>query len=273
MPEFKMSSSNPAITIVILTLNEAGRLPKCIGAVPPGYPIVVVDSGSSDNTVEIAKKSGCRVIHNSWPGFAEQRNFALEKGEIDTKWVLFVDADEMYPVEFFRWFEQSARDSDDFDVGQVASVLLFRGAPLKHAPGYPIYHPRLVRRGHAHFVLNHTGHGEASNIEARLRFIDIPYIHDWFDGDLVAWFLKHVKLAALECNHFPPPTSRVTARGKRSVTLRHPLLRIPARFLYHFIWRGGFRDGSHGLEYALMYTWFEFTKGMIGRSTKNGVQA
>ncbi|PKU24466.1 glycosyltransferase family 2 protein [Telmatospirillum siberiense] len=251
------------MTVVILTLNEARRLSTCLAAIPQRYPVLVVDCGSTDGTVGIAEADGCKVTTNPWSGFSAQRNFALRQCDITSKWVLFIDADEVFPQKFYDWFETEIKDRDDFDVGQVASILYFKGKPLRYVPAYPMYHPRLVRRGHAHFVPNHTNHGEAANADARELLIDIPYLHDWFDGDLVSWLHKHVKLAAQEANLKSSYDGLPTARAKLSLLFQSALVRVPGRFFFHYFWRGGFRDGRYGFEYAMMYTWFEFTKGLI----------
>lgn len=258
----RSSSSNSDLTVAILTLNEAKRLPACLAAIPECYPVLVVDSGSLDETVSLAKSLGCLVMENPWPGFAEQRNFVLDKCHVKTKWILFIDADEYYVDRFFSWFE-SSKSRDDFDVGLVTSLLLFKGAVLRYAPGYPVYHPRLIRRGGARFVRNHMGHGEAPNADARLHAIDIPYFHDWFDGDLSGWLIKHIKLASLEAQMTISDDAGMTTRGKLSSKLHSAFIRVPARFFYHYIIRGGFRDGRRGFEYSLMYTWYEFTKGLL----------
>ena len=268
----RIASNDVSLTVVILTLNKSRRLPSCLAAIPERYPVLVVDSGSADETVEIAKTSGCQVTSNPWEGFAAQRNFALRYCGIATKWVLFIDADEIFPQQFYDWFENGVDDRVDFDVGQVASVLYFKGKLLRYAPAYPMYHPRLVRRGYVHFVSNHTGHGEAANGDAREILIDIPYVHDWFDGDLISWLRKHVTLAAQEANLVSNYHGLPTERARLSLLIRSALVRVPARFFFHYVWRGGFRDGRNGLEYAMMYAWFEFTKGLIklGQRTVKG---
>lgn len=261
-------SNYATLTVAILTLNEAQRLPSCLSAIPERYPVLVVDCGSTDETVRIAEAAGCKVATNLWSGFSTQRNFALQQCDIASKWVLFIDADEAFPQQFYDWFENEAKDRVDFDVGQVASILYFKGKPLRYAPAYPMYHPRLVRRGYAHFVLNHTDHGEAANADARELLIDIPYLHDWYDGNLVSWLLKHVRLAAQEANLKSTCDCLPTARAKLSLLFQRALVRVPGRFFFHYIWRGGFRDGRHGFEYAMMYAWFEFTKGLIKLNQK-----
>src|SRR4051812_16719148 len=90
-------------TILILTLNEEADLPLCMAALPAGWPVVVLDSGSTDRTVELATAAGAIVEHHPWAGFAGQRNHALALPSVQTSWVLFVDADERYGAEFYDW--------------------------------------------------------------------------------------------------------------------------------------------------------------------------
>lgn len=247
------------LTVVILTQNEEANLPGCLAAIPERYPVVVIDSGSTDNTLAIARQRGCTVFSNPWPGFAEQRNFALQQCGIQTPWVLFVDADEIYPQRFYDWFEAKLSETHGIDVLMVPSILYLRGKRLNHAPGYPIYHPRLVRRETASFVSNHTGHGEAVLDTCRIAHSDIPYEHYFYQGEIVAWMHKHVGKAAQEVQLQPTAGAVMTARGRLSVLLGRSWLRIFGRFAYHYLLRGGFLDGAAGLEFALMFTWYEAT--------------
>ncbi|MBM3601029.1 MAG: glycosyltransferase family 2 protein [Alphaproteobacteria bacterium] len=256
------------LTVVILTLNEARHLPRCLDHVPEGYPIVVVDSGSTDGTLDIARARGARVFVNPWPGFAAQRNFALEACGIDTEWTLFIDADELFPSAFYEWFERwaAAPESAGCDAGMVASILVFKGVRLRHAPGYPIYHPRLARTAKARFFVNHTRFGESVAEGTPVIHIDIPYDHHFYDGDLVSWMHKHVHWASLEANPVWNAGAAITVRSRVSVALGRTWLRIPLRFIYHYFLKQGFRDGRAGFEYALIYTWFEATKYVVDRA-------
>ncbi|MCQ8103174.1 glycosyltransferase family 2 protein [Methylomonas sp. SURF-2] len=249
----------PMLTVVILTHNEAENLPRCLAAIPDRYPVVLVDSGSSDDTPEIAGRHGCKIYRNPWPGFAEQRNFAMNQCDISTTWILFVDADEIYPVEFYQRFDSGAVWLEEIDVLMVPSILYLRGKRLNHAPGYPIYHPRLVRRQTARFVRNHTGHGEAVIDSCRVAYGDIAYLHYFYRGEIVAWMHKHVEKAAQEVQLTPTAGALMTARGRLSVLLGRSWLRVLARFAYHYLLRAGFLDGKAGLEFALMFTWYEAT--------------
>ncbi|MCX7114223.1 MAG: glycosyltransferase family 2 protein [Proteobacteria bacterium] len=251
--------NNSLLTIAILTKNEETSLPRCLQAIPKHYPVVIVDSGSTDGTLAIAEKRGCAIFHNPWPGFAGQRNFAIGQCNIKSPWILFVDADEVYPARFYEWFESEVAESDSSDVILVPSILYLRGKRLNHAPSYPIYHPRLVRRETARFVTNHTGHGESVTDACRIAYSNIPYEHYFYHGEIIEWMHKHIDKAAQEVRLQPTTDAMMTRRGQLSLWLGRSAIRGIARFLYHFVFRGGFLDGMEGFEFALMFTWYEAT--------------
>lgn len=254
------------ITAVILTLNEQQDLPECLAAIPPGTPVLVLDSGSTDNTVRIAGEAGARIATRPWTGFADQRNFALRDCGLTTPWVLFVDADERFPPKFYDWLRATLAADPDVDVFEVPSLLFLDGRPLRHAPGYPVLHPRLVRREAVEFVPNHAGHGEAV-LAARMARAPIGYDHYFQSGDLLPWLEKHLKLAKAEARASAEPT---TTRGKLAKLVGRGLARPLARFFYHYLLRGGFRDGRAGLQYSLMYTWYELSIYLLARSRRGG---
>lgn len=255
------------LTIVILTKNEAKRLPRCLDAIPSRYPVIVLDSESEDGTVAIARKYGCSVYTHQWLGFAGQRNFALKNCNIEKGWVLFIDADEFYPLEFFTWFDSKPSLLESIDVLMVPSWLVFCGQRLRYAPGYPIYHPRLVRCGIAPFTVGPAGHSEILKSEVRAGWGDIPYDHHFFDGDIGSWMRKHIGLAELEAAA-APTTGALTPRARLSLLMGKSFLRVPGRFAYHYLVRGGFQDGWRGAAYSLMYAWYELTKYLIAQFKK-----
>ena len=258
------------LTIVILAKNEAHRLPRCLQAIPPGYPVIVVDSGSDDATVSVAKHHGCSVYSQAWLGFAGQRNFALKNCNIETGWVLFVDADEFYPPDFYTWFESEPAMLKSIDVLMVPSWLVFCGERLRYAPGYPIFHPRLVRSGTAPFIMGHAGHSETVDSVVRVGYGDIPYDHFFFDGNIDGWMQKHIGLARMEVSE-GRRAGVLTSRARLSLMLGRCFLRVPIRFGYHYLIRRGFRDGWRGLLYSLMYAWYELTKYIIAQFQKRRI--
>ena len=91
---------NPLITVVILTRNEADNIARCLQSLQWADELVVVDDGSTDDTVALAENNGARVIHHRFESFAKQRNWALEHGQLKNEWVLMLDADETSTPEF-----------------------------------------------------------------------------------------------------------------------------------------------------------------------------
>lgn len=256
------------LTIVILTKNEAKNLPRCLNAIPANYRVIIVDSGSQDETVAIARDRGCEIYIQSWLGFAGQRNFCLQNCDLNEGWVLFIDADELYPPDFYFWFENGPAELDTVDVLMVPSFLFFCGRKLRFAPGYPIFHPRLVKAGIAPFAIGHAGHSETVIAGVRVGYGHIPYDHYYFNGDLCGWMIKHIDLARQEAVLQKPPNVNVTSRARLSLLLESSFMRAPIRFVYHYVLLGGFKDGYPGFIYSLMYAWYELTKYVMARFRK-----
>lgn len=251
------------VTVIVLTLNEAREIGECLAQIPADIPKVLVDSGSVDETVAIARAAGATVVAHPWGGFAPQRNFALGECGVTTDWVLFVDADERYPPAFFDWMRQTLTSETQCDAFYVPSRLVLDKTLLRRAPGYPILHPRLVRRT-VTFLPNHAGHGEML-APCRTGLAPIGYDHYFQAGDLAPWLRKHIGLAEFEAGGSAAPATR---RGRLARLFPPGPLRAAARFVYHYGVCQGFRDGKAGFRYALMYTWYEMTVYLIGVSRR-----
>ncbi len=261
-----MKSDGGALTIVILTKNEENTLARCLSALPKGYDVVVLDSGSTDRTLDIARAHGCLIRQHDWEGYAQQRNYALEECGVATPWVLFIDADEVFHQEFFAWAEAALeRELASVDAVMVPSYFYLRGKRLAHAPGYPIYHARLLRRGKVRFLSHHEG-GFGENIEqgARIGYAKIPYEHYFYDGELLEWMHKHVDHANREIRVNQEGIT-INRRKRLSLLMGNSVFRSPARFVYHYVICGGFLDGRAGLEFSLMFAWYEATKYLLAR--------
>jgi glycosyltransferase involved in cell wall biosynthesis len=240
------------VTAIVLTKNEEKEIGACLSAIPIDIPRIVIDCGSTDATTALARAAGAQVHHRNWTGFADQRNFALNLLDLNTDWVLFVDADERYSATFFNWMRSVIAHDPPVDAYQVPSVLFLDGTPLRYAPGYPIFHPRLVRRT-VTFQPNHAGHGETL-AACRTQTAPFGYHHYFHSGSLRPWLQRHLDLAQHESDSRFRAGSR---RGRMSRSIPAGPGRAGLRFLYHYIFRLGFLDGRKGLRYALMYAWYE----------------
>src|SRR6202000_621226 len=131
--------------VAIITWNEEANLERTLGSVAWADEIVVVDSGSSDGTPEIARRLGCRFFHEEWKGFAAQKNSALEKCVSD--WILSLDADESLSDQLAREIRELLAGDPPLDAYALPRRNLFLGRWIKHGGFYPDPKLRLFRRG------------------------------------------------------------------------------------------------------------------------------
>lgn len=137
-----------SISAIVITFNEAGNIADCLARLKFCDEVIVVDSGSSDDTVAIARKAGAKVHHRDWTGFGAQKAHALSlaRGE----WVLSVDADERIPDDLATEILAVVRGGE-FDGYEIARKAFFLDRWMRHSGWWPDYVLRLVRRGTAVF--------------------------------------------------------------------------------------------------------------------------
>lgn len=136
------------LSAIIITKNEAEVISECIESVQFCDEVVIVDSGSEDETVRIARSMGARVVERGWPGFGPQKEFArnLANGE----WVLSIDADERISDALRKEIE-AAIAAPNFAAFDMPRLSTFCGRPMRHSGWSPDRILRLFRRDHAHF--------------------------------------------------------------------------------------------------------------------------
>jgi glycosyltransferase involved in cell wall biosynthesis len=132
-----------SLSAVLITRNAAALLEPCLDSLAFADEIVVVDSGSSDGTAELAARKGARVVQKEWLGFGRQRQFAVDQASHD--WVLCVDADERVSPELARSIGR-ALAAPVTPVYRMARRNRFLGRWLAHGEGYPDWSPRLFNR-------------------------------------------------------------------------------------------------------------------------------
>lgn len=261
------------ISALILTYNEEANLPRCLEALAWCDDIVVLDSGSTDRTVEIARSYGARLLTRPFDTFANQRNFGLQTGIFRHEWVVHLDADEVVTPEFKTALDRLVPEPGILAF-RVPSKLMLHDRWLRHAGMYPTYQVRLGHRDRLRF--KQVGHGQREDLPASaLATFDQPYLHYNFSQGLAAWLRKHLRYAEDEARLIDETragraawrvngaTASATDRRRalKHLSARIPLiLRPSARFLYVFLLRRGFMDGKEGLLYALMLAVYE---GMI----------
>src|SRR3990170_3491878 len=173
--ELSRIQCNMNLSILILTLNEEQNLPACLESVKWADEIVVLDSFSKDQTVEIARAHGVRVIQRRFDDFAGQRNFAMEHISFRHPWIFHLDADERFTVAL-REECMSSVHADKFSGFMVPSKLLLGDRWLRYSSMYPTYQVRLLKLGEVRYV--QKGHGQREEEAKRgIGYLNEPYTH------------------------------------------------------------------------------------------------
>lgn len=250
-------------SVVILTLNEETNLPRCLASVAACEDVVVVDSGSVDQTVAIAKAHGARVVENAFHNFAQQRNFANREADLRHEWVFHLDADETFTPEL--WQECANFEAEDFDGVWVAPRMMWRGNWLKRCTDFPAWQARFVHRKRFEFI--QAGHGQREAPGMRMGRFNAGYHHDLSASGVADWIAKHRRYAEAEAAAYlsspPPPLAQLWARAAidRRRALKHFSYALPGRpffrLVYQYLLRGGVLDGAGAWEYCCLLARYE----------------
>ncbi len=261
------------VSVVILTFNSAATLRQTIAAARlVSDDIHVVDSFSTDETLELARAAGAQVVQHSFERYDLQRNWAIENLPLKHGWELHLDADERPTPELAAEINRVlAAAPADLDGYMIARLIHFLGAPIRHGGMYPNWHLRLFRRGKGrceqrlydqHFLL------PAGGKTARLRQ---PMIDD-MRMNLQEWTRRHLRWAEAQAamaieggaeGEIPGRWTGSPIERKRALRRLYggaPLLLRPFLFFaYRYLLRLGFLDGVPGLIFFVLQTfWFHF---------------
>ena len=249
------------LSVIIITKNEAGNIRACIESVGFANQLIIVDSGSTDGTVALARSLGAQVIETAdWPGFGPQKNRALAAADGD--WVLSIDADERIP-EALRDEILAAIDQPQHAAYALPRLSSFCGQFIRHSGWYPDYIVRLWQRGSAVFSDNLV-HEQVLVQRGSTGKLRTPIIHFSYrnDSDFLRKLEQYSELGARQAFD----------SGKRG-TLRKALLHSLAALLRSFIFKRGFLDGRVGLIVALcaaQTTYHKYFKLMLLSEAERG---
>jgi len=257
-----------SFSVVILTLNEAARLPACLASVAGCDDIVVLDSGSTDATADLARAAGARVLVNRFVDFAQQRNFAHTAASFRHEWVFHLDADEHMSPELFAECARVAADRPALDGFYAAPRMMFDGRWLRRCTDWPAWQARFVHRDRFSFV--QSGHGQREAPGLRLGHLQGGYTHDISVGSEQEWNAKHRRYARQEAEEifqhaegFGPLLRRACfgAGLERRRALKQLSYALPARpllrFLYQYGLRAGCLDGRGAFRYCRLLARYE----------------
>lgn len=252
---FMLGSMSKTLTVAIITLNEEANLSRTLESVRWAGEIVVVDSGSKDATVEIARKFGARVFEEPWKGFGAQKNSAI--AHATGEWVLSLDADEEVSPELAREIQGLLAGEPQFTAYRIPRLNHFLGKALRHGGYWPDPKLRLFRRGSARFEERPVHETmRATGPAVRLKG---PLLHHCYST--LEEYIEHM-------NRYSSEAALMlvrSGRAGRSLTgfVWNAVLNPAATFVYNYIFRMGFLDGREGLVQHLnhsVYIHWKFVK-------------
>lgn len=265
-----------SFSILILTYNELANIRSCVESLNisvnggPPLDIAVLDSGSTDGTVEALRELGIRIYHRPFDTFANQRNWGMDAIPWAFDWILHLDADERVDRGLIAEITEETQDSQR-DAYLLANRLFFMGRWIRFSSRYPHYQARLLHRHRARFISR--GHGQYLAESVRdVGRLHHPYDHHNFSKGISEWVEKHNRYATAEARQMATAPvsiatsfhclltsrSRETAQQALKALASALPLRPFARFGYLYVCRWGFLDGRPGFDYCVLMAFYEF---------------
>ena len=259
-----MTTESVKVTVVIPVKNEEKNLPECLGHLGRFSEVLVVDSGSTDRTLEICEAHGVKVLQFCWNGeFPKKRNWTLRNHKFQNEWVLFLDADEFVSPEFVSEVERAV--SDPSKVGYWLNYKnFFLSGKLRF--GESMRKLALFRIGSGEYEridecswshLDMEVH-EHPVLDGAVGHITTPIFHKDYKG-IGSYLAKHDAYAEWEANRYvalsaPESKAQQWHTGRQKMKYRHltKWWLAPAYFAYSYIYKLGFLDGRRGLVFCLL---------------------
>ena len=252
------------VSVIILTKNEELNLPRCLESIRGvAREVIIVDSFSTDRTIEIAKKFGAKVFQREFKNQAEQFNWALDNLEIGGDWILRLDADEYLTPKLAKEISEAIEQSSNRATGYyIKRRVIFMGRWIKHGGYYPVWFLRLWRKGAARYEEREMDE-HAILLEGAAEKLKNDFVDDNGKG-LEHWLAKH--------NDYSSREARARLRERKDGRLAESFIsskgvysqlpffwRAFVYFVYRYIFRLGFLDGKEGLIFHFLQGfWYRF---------------
>ena len=233
-----MNTPQLALSVAIITLNEEKRLTDCLKSISFANDIVVVDSGSTDNTVSIAKTHGARVFHEEWQGFGEQKQLAID--HCQNSWVLVLDADERVSPETAEEIGSILSVPDPNQAYKVPRKNLFLNRWIQHAGWWPDYVIRLINTDFCR--MNTKPVHESIEVNGKTGTLQNPLIH---------FATQNIEHTMAKMDRYSSIGAKEMFENGEKASYSKALGRGAWAFVYNYLFRMGFRDGSPGFIIAV----------------------
>jgi glycosyltransferase involved in cell wall biosynthesis len=237
------------LSAVVVCGNEEANIAACLESVAWCDEIVVVDSLSTDRTVEIARRYTERVLSREWAGYVAQKQFALEQAT--GEWVLALDADERCTPELRAAIESTlpAADAEGVAGYEVRRHVFYLGRWIDHGGWYPDWKLRVVRRDRARW----------GGVDPHDR-LEVGGPVRRLDADLVHLTYRDFAHQLRTVDRFSEVVAEEWRKEGRRFSLGDALFHPPAKFLECYVWKRGFRDGWPGFVIAATSAFYVFAR-------------
>ncbi len=239
------------ISVFIIAMNEADRIARTVRAVSTlSDDILVIDSGSADDTVRIAREAGARVIHNDWPGYGPQKRFGEEQCRHD--WLLNLDADEVVPpalaAEIRALFGNGPPAADAYEI-RIAEI--FPGEAAPHRFAYALSPVRLYRRD--------MGRYSASPVHDRVELVAGARVAR-LKGTVHHFSVRSLGDQIGKLNAYSDAQANdMDARGE-TLSVARMVVEFPANFIKAYIGRRHALRGIYGFMTAMNYAFYRYLR-------------
>ncbi len=237
----------PKLSLVIVAQNEERTIGKVLEAAK-SLPdeIILVDSGSTDKTMDIAAAYGAKIVHQDWLGYGPQKNFAMELAT--GEWILSLDGDEIMTPDLVSEVKSELANPQcaDYDGFKIPRLLYIGDQPVWHGGFFPDAQLRIIKRGAGAFN-NRLVH-EAIKVKGPTKTLRHHMDHYSYPS-VVQFEAAMEKYARLHAQEFMNRGDK-----KKNVSRLNEMLHPCWTFFYRFICRGGFLDGALGLRLNLIYS-------------------
>jgi glycosyltransferase involved in cell wall biosynthesis len=267
----------PDFSFIILTFNEETHLPRLLQSIAElNAPIFILDSGSTDQTLDIAQRYGAKVLYNKFENHPKQWDFALNNFEVQTSWIVGLDADQIVTPELFQLLQQFDNQKLDNSVNGIYfnRKNYFKGKWIRHGGYFPKYLLKMFRKGYGKSDLNENM-DHRFIIEGKTVIWDKGYLieENLKENEISFWIAKHnrysdltakeeierqkaLRKQAVEPRFFGTPDQRIA--WLKRIWWQMPLFVRPfVYFVYRYCFQLGILDGKEGfIFHFLQGFWF-----------------
>jgi len=267
-------SARVPVSVIVPIKNEAGNLPRCLDSIRWADEIFVVDSQSTDASVEIAQQHGAQVVqfqfNGTWP---KKKNWALDNLPFRNEWVVILDADEVLPPEAEQEFAKAIAEAGETAGYWINRRFMFMGKWLRHSY-YPNWNLRLFRHSlgryeklteadtrsgdnevHEHVIVR----GAAGRLRCEMDHYAFPSVEVFIEkhNRYSNWEARVSADRQLAGSAVPISSGQVERRRKLKRFSQRLPFRPLLRFFYIYVWQKGFLDGREGYYFARLHALYE----------------